>query len=484
MIGAASLSFFSPTLQALAVPEPQPDLIIQKNPVPLSYDTLVAPPVLPVQPNPYDSREIIRLRQQAVGGSIDDVNTYLLREFEANWPQYTGRLVVLPYDPAGDLIPAREHFIDHAAAQFARSEAGLSYIRESSATAVRALQAVRKKADEFYRFQLTKGEKKDRSDAHGLKLYFDVQLPSHASQVKPPLFRMQVLMLKDECGTCQGKVKSAISKTADMACMNTHPDKVFLEQTQRMGTGWHELMHAVSDLEKLEGSAFNTPRQHNIEEVRASLFASLMSVRSFGQSTLSGIFYQSDRNSTPATAYRYFNPPVFDQAFAWVSQIGIEGVSRLSVAALARQADQLVLQNTIPAASVEALKTFSETAHFSEPSIRQRLSTYTAEQAKGRSVTRMRQGDLLMPYSELIYQFDLARLTTENNAAHLSAYVRANPLRADSMRGNVYAQIDVRDAQQVRDINQFNRRVYGSRACTLWPLPRAGATLPRPPEGT
>lgn len=485
MIGAASLSFFSPRPQVWAVQVPTSASVARGEAVKLTYEALTAPPVLPVLANPLDASDIVKLRQQAVGGSMDEVNAYLLREFEVNWPQHTGRLVVLPYNNTSDLMSAQPDFVEHVAAQFARSSMGMLYAREAPSVSARALQAVRKGAAAFYHGQTTKSEREDRSGADGLKLNLDIQLPPRAHQSKPPLFRMHVLMLEELCTTCQAHVQATAIKSTGAACYSTHPDEVFVEQKRRLGTGWHEMMHAVSDLENLEGAAFNSPRLYNIEEVRASLFDALMSVRSFGQPMLSGIFYQSDRNSRPSTAYRYFNPPVFDQAFAWVTQVGVAGLSRLSVAALAKQADQIISENMLSASAVEALKTFSQTADFSEQSIRQRLSTYTSEQVKGHNVTSMRQGKIVVPYSALIYQFDLARLTTENKAAHLSAYVRANPLRPESMKENVYAQIDVRDAQQVRDINQFNGRIYGARACTLWP-PTLSVAKPKPrgPEGT
>ncbi len=410
--------------------------------------------------NANDHLSVLEYRQPAVAGSIRDVQTYLRAEMEAAYPELEGTLVFMPYKGSGLHDNAHE-FAEQVVVQYHRSALGREIDARADVDIVQIDNSIRNQAHAIYRREL---EEKDWVDNLGYHRDREILIPVDRAGRS---FHFGIVALKDDCASCM-QVKPDYTASQ---CQSSHPDTAFIERSRRLNVAFHELAHHIADMKKVKGHEYVTDEEHHVEETRADLFGTFMQIRLLGPRHAIHLQLMSDRNADSANTYKYFNPRTFRGASAWLQGTGVEIVQRLSLPDLFNLSSSLAQLHAMNATELEQFKAHKAYVDEAKQKPVVRVTAYHYALASGVLPSSIVVNGKTLPYPEIAYQYDLAKLrnTAVGGNQYLNQLVQHNPLRAPALAGNKFEEVDKSNPAQVGAINRFNQDLYGARACLIKP---------------
>lgn len=438
-----------------------------------------APPHPHALSSPADAPHIVPLREKAIAGTILDVQNYLRAELDEAFPDQQGTLVFLPYHPGGSYAITRDEFADDVVTQFHRSAQGRAIMARPGADGVVLDTALRGHAEDIYRSGVIG---RDFSAARG---YWDrLSIPLQGTG-GADIYNFSVIGLLDNCQSCQQLRPPRANR-----CLQTSPDEVLEEQTDRINVAFHEGAHHTSVGRKTGVVAMSDASQRHLAEINADLTGTLMEARIFGPRRIGKMKVLADSRARGRGASLYFDPPAFTATANWLERNGGEPLQKMKVADIFAQATALAdgalvsptdISNIYSHIFVYEQETDRDSAARKAQIRRQRearMAAYQKQVAAGRVVDFISVNGNRSSYSEVTYQLDLAmqRNARPEGNPHANALAQLNPLRDPALKGQPMGKFDRSSPQQVAAINAFNRAYYGERACTIRVEPR-GAGL-------
>lgn len=423
-----------------------------------------------------DPAQVLPLREKAVAGSIFDVQDYLRAEMEAAYPELQGTLVFMPYRADGSYLIDADQFADQVVGQFHRSAVGRKIDTENTADAKHIDDVMRNDAKRLFG-----AEQSGRhwAGSLGYKNWRQMVVPVGMGDT---YYQFSIIGLRDECESCVQVKPSAAGQ-----CRSSHPDAVLEERANRLNVAFHELGHKLAEYRNLAGNKYSSPHDAHIDEVRQDVFGTLMEIRLFGKGRMPRMLAMPDTSAGGGKAHLYFDPRAFAAAYSWVQEVGVDKLQEMSLAEVFEQSNVLVTGSVLSGIEVRQLAEHIARIPADRRDIPKaekqraqrlrlgRIRDYQRQLAGGQVPGSVRVEGKRIPYSNIAYQFDLARVRAERvgGSPYNNQLAGANPLRPPALQGNQAGGYNRASKVQVDALNGFNRRLYGDQACIARVSPKA-----------
>lgn len=408
-----------------------------------------------------------RLMRSALRGNIWGLQSLVRGAFHEGWPAYKGTLVFLPYDTTFHNAFTLNEFAEELLTQFRASAmwASLSHLSLSEQEKVEAY--IRNDAAKIIY------DAEEQRQAGKLRLghtrSWTLHLPVETADGTEPNFTVTLLRLEMPCLPCLAKITQADGTQ----CQALHPDTLYLHQSDHVRVTFHELAHVVAALRGDQGSAYSTPTEQNLEEVRANIFGALVGVLVFGMEYADEFAVAADRTAQSHRPSAYFNPQAYRAAEEWVRQTGYPALSQMSLVALYEQSDALAQRHALTADEADALVRFvAATTKDTTSDIQKRLAR--AEETP-EPVTGVLVNQQILAYPPVVQSYDHARLQLRSGNPALAAMLFRNPLRPKDLQVRTPFTFERSSTTEVAGYNAFNAKLFGQSACVVQVEPRSPA---------
>lgn len=405
------------------------------------------------------------MRRAAVAGSFRDVENYLQAEFEAAYPQLAGTIAFMSYGADGRYRDGVESFADQVVRQYHRSELGKRLDARADIDHRLIDVDMRDKAKDVYQQHLKKERWKDNL---GYRDRFSIPLPLAG---RGEVYEFSIIGLADNCISCEQA--PAVKEQPAGGCASIHPDRAYFERLRRLSTGFHEVAHHVAAVKGyfMPGLVADTISD-SMMETQADVFGTLMQAKLIAGNQADAMQMMSDSNAFAFSAEYYFNPAVYKVADRWLRS-EINGVlPDLTVSGIFELATTIAMANPMPEASFRALSGYIQGPGNVESVERSKRVAEWQRQSQrtgGLVPDSITVSDAVVPYSEVLYQYDLARQRGGAVGGN-PFYDRAaqdNPLRPEALKGMPAFSFDDTNPEQVKAMNAFNLTLFGGQACVL-----------------
>lgn len=426
-------------------------------PAPLTPETDIEAVDLPLADSLSVTQAQKRLIRSGVQGNIWGLQSLVRGAFHQSWPEFRGALVFLPYDENfRNAVPLAE-FGEELLAQFRTSSMAKSFDHLSEPERQKLETYIRKDAAKYIY------DVEEKRQAGRLRLghtrAWTLNLPVESADGTAPTFSITMLRLQVPCLSCLAEKKPVDS----LQCRSLHPDAVYLYQSDHIRVTFHELAHVIAALRGDVGSAYLTPAERNLEEVRANLFGGLMGVRIFGMVYADEFSVAVDRTAQSHSPASYFNPEAYRATEKWVQETGYTALGRLSLLELYEQANALAQAHALAAEEATALAQFvDKVGKESAADFQKRLKRV---QESPEPVTHILVKNQILAYPPAVRSYDQSRLNLKNGNPALMHMLQHNPLRPEALKTNEPYTLKRSNAAEIAAYNDFNMKLFGGAAC-------------------
>jgi hypothetical protein len=405
-------------------------------------------------------------RQQQIPADLPALEQHLRRDFEAAWPEYTGKLLVTTLTALGSLSEADAQLVEKLSAQFWRSPIGRNYQGD---------ELDRQKIAEEFQAEAVRLRTQIQTGEPGMVTYATgdsrtVPLPDGKGGMVQWAYVYVAL-----CEDCDFYRTTRVQNQERLPahCDYQHPDHPFLHQVRRFGVAYHELMHGIAKLENLPGSAFKTLADINHEEVRGKLAEGYSIIRHFGPTAapiMETITIESVRDGIPQ---RYFNPYAYEASRKDLQAGLVNQLPRMSLREMFASAARHAAVHPLGDIEVAALRNLSRMGQQLTPA--DRIEIYETRPAAPTGIFHMPlQGGRMVPYPDAAYRHDQLLESGLQSLPHLGWLAPLNPYRTPAYRGVPLLAVPEHNPAALAHLQAYNDKLYGARACKL-PLPRPAA---------